>query len=90
MPFDWDPGNEDHVRKHDVEPREAEEALRDPRRLGVGAYNVQGERRWAVLAATESGRILFLVFTRREPMVRVVTARDARKREKRRYRTRGK
>ena len=66
--------------------REAEDAMRDLKRLGVPAYNVHGERRWALLGATEAGRILFVVFTRRRGKIRVVMAREAEGPEKRRYR----
>ncbi len=88
--FNWDEFNAEHVAAHDLDPEEVEEALLDPRRIGVPAYNVGDERRWAPLGATVEGRILFIVFTRRNDLIRVVTARDATDREKRRYRSRGK
>lgn len=85
--FEWDDDNIDKiVARHDVEPWEVEDALSDPSRIGGSAYNVGGERRWALLGMTETGRILFVVFTRRRGRVRVVTARDAEGPEKRRYR----
>ncbi len=87
--LDWDDGDERHIREHGVEPDECEEALLDPRRLAVAAHRVEGEQRGVALGATESGRILFVVFTRRGGAVRVVTARDADVRQKRRYRTGG-
>ena len=79
-----------HVRDHGVEPDEAEEALLDPRALGLVAYNAHGERRHGALGSTGSGRILVIIFTDRDRRPRVVTARDARKNEKRRYQRRGK
>jgi uncharacterized DUF497 family protein len=88
--FDWDDANRQHVQMHGVEPAEAEDALLDPRRIGVQAYRIRRERRWAVLGATEESRILFVVFTRRRSTPRVITARDATLREKRRYRQGGK
>lgn len=88
-PFDWDEHNEGHVRDHDVEPAEAEQALEDPDRIGTAAYRIAGERRWAYLGATGAGRVLFVVYTRRGRRIRMVTARDATDREKRRYRKRG-
>ncbi len=86
--FDWDDGNIEHIARHGVEPWEAEESLLDPNRIGTPVYSVGRETRRAVLGATEAGRVLFLVFTRRSGRVRVVTARDAEIREKRRYRKR--
>lgn len=84
--FLWDADNERHVREHDVEPFEAEEALLDPDRLSVDAYKVNDEPRWALLGETEDGRVLFVVFTRRRGAIRVVTARPPGPRERRRYR----
>lgn len=62
----------------------------DPGGLGAPAYDVGREKRWGLLGATESGRILFVVYTTRQGRIRVVTARDATDREKRPYRKRGK
>ena len=84
--FDWDEANIEHVARHDVEPQEAEEALLDTGRVGTDAYNARGETRWAALGSTETGRVLFVVFTRRAEKIRVVAARDAEEKEKRRYR----
>lgn len=84
--FEWDEHNVDHIARHGVEPWEAEEVLLDTGRVGTSAYNVRGELRWAVLGATEPGRVLFVVLTERAEKVRVVTARDAEYKEKRRYR----
>jgi uncharacterized DUF497 family protein len=51
---------------------------------------VGGEERRAIIGATSAGRIIVVVVTRRHDLIRVVTARDADEREKRRYRGRGK
>lgn len=87
--FEWDEYNSAHIEEHGLAPEDVEEALLDPRRLGVSAYNVVGEERRGTLGTTGTGRILFVVVTRRGDAVRVVTARDANDWEKRRYRTRG-
>lgn len=86
MDFEWDEYNINHIARHNVTLEEAEEALLDFRRIGTPAYQVTNEQRWAVLGSTEAGRILFVVFTRRDGRIRVVTARDATNKEKRRYR----
>ncbi len=83
--LDWDEANLEHIARHRIRPKEVEEALLDPRRIGVSAYNVEGERRWAVIGATEAGRVLFVIFTRRSRRRRVVAARDADRAERRRY-----
>ncbi len=86
LEFEWDEANLKHIGRHRVTAEEVEEALTDPRRLGAPAYDVRGETRWALLGATETGRVLFVVYTRRRGKIRVVTARDATSKEKRRYR----
>jgi uncharacterized DUF497 family protein len=86
--FDWDDGNRDHVRRHGVEPEEAEEAVNDPLRRLAPAYNTPTERRRAVLGSTNEGRILFVVMTDRAGRTRVLSARDADEHEKRRFRRR--
>jgi len=78
------------IARHGVRPEEAEEALTDPRRLVLKTRFQRGEERWAALGATEGGRVLFAVFTRRRGRVWVITARDATPEEKRRYRKREK
>ena len=84
--FDWDDANVGHIAEHGIEPDEAEQALLDPHRRSATAYDTPTERRWAVIGATEARRILFVVYTRRGSAIRVVTARDALDRERRRYR----
>ena len=88
--FEWDEHNSAHIEVHGLSPEEVEEALLDPRRLGTPAYDVAGEERRGLIGTTSDGRIIFVVVTRRGGLVRVVTARDADEREKRRYRRRGK
>jgi uncharacterized DUF497 family protein len=84
--FEWDEGNVDHIDRHGVTPEEAEEALLDPRRVGAAAYSAAREPRSAVIGATQDGRVLFVVYTWRGGKVRIVTARDADRAQRRRYR----
>ena len=88
--FAWDEHNSDHVRRNGIEPEDVEDAVLDPGRLGAPAYDRGIEKRWALLGTTESGRVLFVVYTARRGRIRVVTARDATRSERRRYRMRGK
>jgi len=77
MLFVWDEHNVEHVGRHGVTADEVEEAMLDARRLVMPAYNVEGERRFAILGATEAGRLLFVVYTKRDKCIRVITAREA-------------
>jgi uncharacterized DUF497 family protein len=83
--FDWDDANVRHIAEHGVDPDEVEQALVDPHCRSAVAYDTATERRWAVIGATEARRILFVVYTQRGSAIRVVTARDALDRERRRY-----
>jgi uncharacterized DUF497 family protein len=84
--FEWDEGNADHIAEHGVSTAEVEEALLDRHRIFDQAHQLPDEQHWAVIGATEASRVLFVVFTRRGRLVRVVMARDAVTRERRRYR----
>jgi len=88
--FDWDEHNSVHIERHNLSQEDAEDALLDPRRIGTPAHDVGGEERRAIIGATSAGRIIVVVVTKRHGLIRVVTARDADDREKRRYRGRGK
>jgi uncharacterized protein len=85
MKFEWDKENVGHIAEHQVLP---EEVFADRHRFGVDAYNTPTERRWGVVGATEDGRVLFVVFTRRGSAIRVLQARDADPEFRRRYRRR--
>jgi uncharacterized protein len=74
------------VLDHGVDPMEVEEALLDPQGFGVDAYDAPGERREALVGATEEGRILLVVYTMRGERIRPITARAASDGQKRSYR----
>ncbi len=86
--FDWDDDNAGHIARHGVEWPQAEEALADPQRFGLGQATVRGELRYSYAGKTESGRVLVVVYTHRRGRIRVVTAREANPSETRSYRRR--
>ena len=86
--FEWDDANVEHIAEHDIYPEEAEDVMTDARRVNMGAYNTPTEKRRAVVGKTSGGRYLFVAFTRRQGLFRVVTARDVKESEKRLYRRR--
>jgi len=76
--FDWDDGNLNHIAEHGVEPGEVEEIFRG--RLYVRR---KGER-YIVLGQAATGRRLFAVVIRLPgPVLRVITARDMNRTERR-------
>ena len=87
--FDWDGGNEGkNWEKHRVSDGEAEEIFfNDPLVAGSDATHSKTERRYFALGRTDSRRPLFVVFTIRKRLIRVISAREMTKRELRRYRS---
>jgi uncharacterized DUF497 family protein len=74
--FDWDDANRAHIARHGVSVAEAEEAACGET-LDLASYSVDGELRFEDIGATLSGRVLKLITTDRNGLVRVVTAFDA-------------
>lgn len=81
----WDEANEEHVALHGLTPEDVEEAVEDPRRFFIPTYNTATERRYGVVGATFGGRIIRVIYTLRNDAYRIVTAHDASKSEKGRY-----
>jgi len=70
--FDWDENNTKHLAAHDVSREEFEEVFDFPR-LQVEQERKRESRFW-VLGRTAAGRLLTVVYTMREGMIRAVTA----------------
>ncbi|HEY44524.1 MAG TPA: BrnT family toxin [Anaerolineae bacterium] len=85
--FDWDEWNVEKIwTKHQVSRAECEQVLfNQPLVVGEDTEHSQEEMRYYVLGQTDKGRELFLVFTIRENLIRVITARDMSRRERRIY-----
>jgi uncharacterized DUF497 family protein len=82
--FEWDSGNTDKNRdKHGVEPGECEEAFFNrPFIVAADERHSASESRYLALGRSDAGRRLFLVFTVRGELVRVISARDMSRKEK--------
>lgn len=77
--FDWDPDNISHIARHGVSASEAEQAvLNDP--IDLEFQLADEEERIVQLGETDAGRILVVVTTMRDDLIRVVTAFPAAKR----------
>lgn len=87
--FEWDKHNSEKVKtKHDVTPVECEQVFFNlPFIVGDDEKHSETENRFYVLGQTDSRRLLFLVFTVRRDKLRVISARDMNKKERRAYRT---
>lgn len=85
--FDWDAGNDTkNWDKHDVRCGECEQLFFNrPLIVRRDAVHAIAEPRYYALGKTDAGRLLFLVFTIRGTLIRVLSARDMTERESERY-----
>src|SRR5437867_2076203 len=85
--FDWDEGNErkSHV-KHNKSQGEAEQLFfGTPLFVVQDVSHSQREDRFHALGKTEAGRLLHVTFTIRAKKIRVISARDMHRKERRIY-----
>jgi uncharacterized DUF497 family protein len=85
--FEWNAGNADkNWDLHQVAQAECEQPFFNrPVLITTDDGHSGRERRYAALGRTHAGRLLTLVFTLREGRVRVISARDMSRRERRIY-----
>ena len=85
--FQWDSGNSDkNWELHRVSMAEAEQVFFNrPILVALDAKHSQRELPYAALGHTNEGRRLMIVFTVRETLVRVISARDQSREERRVY-----
>lgn len=85
--FDWDEGNfEKSWVKHEVRWTESEEVFyRHPLLIVKDEEHSRSEPRYAAWGRTANERRLFIVFTIRGSLIRVVSARDMSRSERRAY-----
>ncbi|MEN8155682.1 MAG: BrnT family toxin [Bacteroidota bacterium] len=85
--FDWDEGNsEKNWILHQVSRNECEQVFFNaPIAVADDLFHSQSEKRWFILGKTDSDRLLFLVFTIRKNLIRIISARDMSKKERRFY-----
>lgn len=86
--FDWDQYNINKIwKKHKVKFSDAEEVFFTPG-LFISpdpTHSTPSEQRYIALGRTKMGRLLFVVFTRRTGKIRVISARDMSKKERKDY-----
>lgn len=84
--FDWDTGNRGKNAKHRVSDDECEELFFNlPLVLNPDEAHSEREDRYYVLGQTNAGRKLFVAFTFRGDRIRVISARDMTRKERRAY-----
>ena len=85
--FDWDDGNASKVAvRHNVQPGECEQVFfREPFVVNHDERHSKAEIRLQALGRTTGDRWLFLVFTLRGTLIRVLQAREMNRKERIRY-----
>jgi len=85
--FDWDSANRDkNWQQHKVTWWECEEVFfNQPLYVFPDTGHSLAEQRNYTLVKTNSGRLLFIVFTRRSNRIRVISSRDMHRKERRVY-----
>jgi len=82
--FQWDKGNsEKNWENHKVTRSECEQVFFNiPLIVSDDKKHSDKEKRWFLLGQTDSARFLFVIFTIRKNLIRVISARDMNKKER--------
>jgi uncharacterized DUF497 family protein len=87
--FQWDAGNSAKIwDRHQVMPSECEELFFNrPLIVGSDDQHSSSEERLYALGQSDSGRLMLVVFTIRGRLIRVISARDMSRKERRIFRS---
>jgi uncharacterized DUF497 family protein len=85
--FQWDEGNIDkNLLKHQIQNWKCEQIFfNEPLIILDDPKHSLSEKRWAAFGQTDAGRLLTIIFTKREKLLRVISARDMNRKEKKFY-----
>ena len=85
--FEWDTGNVDkNLFKHNVTNKECEEVfLNQPLCIESDEKHSLAENRYLCFGKSYEGRLLTIIFTIRKNLIRIVSARDQNKKERKFY-----
>jgi len=85
--FDWNESNTDKsIKKHRVRPAECEQAFFNKPFVVADDTKHSGlEKRFYALGKTDAGRRLFIAFTARGKLIRIISARDMSRKERKEY-----
>ena len=84
--FQWDKDNvEKNWLKHKVSPFECEQVFFNNALFAEDIKHSQREKRHYALGLTDDKRLLFVAFTIRKNRIRVISARDMSKKERKAY-----
>jgi uncharacterized DUF497 family protein len=85
--FQWDKGNSGkNWERHQVTDAECEQIFfNKPLIVADDPKHSQTEQRWYALGRTDLNRLLFVVFTIRNNLIRIISARDMNRKERKIY-----
>ena len=85
--FQWDSGNSNkNLLRHNVQNWECEQDFyNQPLAVLADSEHSESERRWAVFGKTDARRLLVMIFTRRNNLLRIISARDMNRLERKYY-----
>lgn len=85
--FEWDEHNKNkNFLRHRVTDEECEEMFfDDEKKILKDAVHSSHEKRYVIIGQTKRKRLLFVVFTIRNGLARVISARDLNKKERHLY-----
>ena len=85
--FEWDVGNQKKsLVKHEVTSEECEEVFFDYNKVVQrDVLHSISEKRYILIGQTKKERMLYIAFTTRKDRVRVISARDINKKERKLY-----
>ena len=85
--FQWDAGNiNKNLYKHKVENWECEQVFfNEPLIILDDPKHSHEEKRWAAFGKTDAGRLLSVIFTKRGQLIRVISARTMKRKERNFY-----
>lgn len=85
MPFEWDEAKRQrNIRKHSIDFVDAKEIWSRYHVEIPSNQTIHAERRWLAVGEL-NGRVVTVVFTRRDGTRRLISARNARRKEKENY-----
>ncbi|MDO8610863.1 MAG: BrnT family toxin [bacterium] len=85
--FEWDEGNkEKNWKKHKVTMKETEEVfLNKPQSVFEDTKHSTKEKRYIIVGKNNFGRLLIVFFTLRKNKIRIISARDQGRTERKKY-----
>ena len=85
--FEWDKGNnQKSLVKHEVSNEECEETFFDHhKKIQKDVLHSMNEERYVLIGQTKKKRLLYIIFTLRKNKIRVISARDINKKERKLY-----